>query len=312
MQPDVRRLIRITLVTLSTSLVVHLSADADGAAATSAASASPSNPVTPASAAPAGRAPGRSSPQQASAASNRFDIWEFLVLGNRALPVRSVERAVYPFLGPGRDIHTVEQAKAALEKAYADAGYGAVFVDIPPQEVTDGVVRLTVTEGRLDRVRVRGERYFSGRQIRVALPALQPGETPDLSDLQRQVAALNARTGDRTVTPVLKAGSQPGTVDVDLDVKDTLPLHGYVQYDNRYIAGTTPNRATASLSYTNLWQRQDTVNLMYQTAPADPANAEVFSASYLAHLGEGMAAFSYIHTSSNVLALGTLGVLGQG
>ena len=243
-----------------------------------------------------------------------FDIAEFRVLGTHVLAREAIERAVYPFLGPNRSIDTVKQAADALEKAYKQAGYGAVYVDIPEQEVADGIVRLQVTEGKLESVHVRGERYYSRRQILAALPALQTGRSPSLPALQKQLTELNARTPDRAVTPVLKSGSEPGTVDVDLDVKDTMPLHGFVSYDNRHTADTTPNRATVGLSYDNLWQRQDTVGLMYQTAPAKPSDAEVVIANYLAHVGstDSEAAFTYTRTYSNVLALGTLGVLGKG
>jgi hemolysin activation/secretion protein len=249
-----------------------------------------------------------------AAGANTFTIAEFRVLGNHVLAPRVIERTVYPFLGPDRTIDTVKQAADALEKAYKDAGYGAIYVDIPEQEVADGLVRLKVTEGKLEQVHVRGDRYFSNRQILASLPALEVGKTPNLPAFQAQITALNAVTPDRTTTPVLKAGSEPGTVDVDLDVKDSLPLHGSLQYDNRHTADTTPNRATVALSYGNLWQRQDTFALEYETAPAKPSDAEVFMASYLAHVGSagGEAAFSYTHTSSDVLALGTLGVLGRG
>lgn len=250
----------------------------------------------------------------AARAEATFDIAEFRVLGTHVLPRETIERAVYPFLGPNRTIETVKQAADALEKAYKDAGYGAVYVDIPEQEVADGIVRLKVTEGKLESVHVRGERYYSRRQILAALPALEAGQTPSLPALQKQLTDLNARTPDRVVTPVLKAGSEPGTVDVDLDVKDTEPLHGFVSYDDRHTADTTPNRATVGLSYDNLWQRQDTVGLMYQTAPANTSDAEVLIANYLAHVGSknSEAAFSYTRTNSNVLAVGTLGVLGKG
>ena len=250
----------------------------------------------------------------AGAQQPAFDIQEFRVLGNHILAPTAIERAVYPFLGRNRTIDTVKQAADALEKVYKDAGYGTVFVDIPEQDVSAGIVRLKVTEGRVAEVHVRGERYFSGRQILAALPSLQTGQTPELPSLQREIADVNARSPDRTVTPVLKAGSEPGTVDVDLSVKDELPLHGSIQYDNRHTADTTPNRATAALSYDNLWQRQDSLGVQYQTAPAQPSEAEVFSANYLGHIdfAGAQAALSYIHTSSNVLALGTLGVLGKG
>ena len=252
-------------------------------------------------------------PAAAAAAGNRFDILEYRVVGNRVLPPVAIERAVYPFLGPHGDLDTVKKAVEALEKAYRDAGYGAVFVDIPEQSVDEGVVRLKVTEGRLERVRVHGAQYFSERQIRAAVPALVEGETPHLPTLQRELTALNARSADRSVTPILKSGTAPGTVDADLVVRDVLPLHGSIEADDRHTAATTPNRASVSLSYDNLWQRQDSLALQYQTAPAHPSNATVESATYLAHVDDaGQASLSYIHTSSNVLALGTLGVLGRG
>lgn len=250
----------------------------------------------------------------AAASANLFNVWEYRILGNHVLPVRTVERAVYPFLGPRRDIDSVKAAAAALEKAYKDAGYGAVYVDIPVQEVDQGVVRLKVTEGVLERVRVSGARYFSDRQIIAELPALKVGEPPHLPSLQHELTALNAQTTDRAVTPILEAGSMPGTMDVNLAVKDQLPLHASVTYDDRHTANTTPNRLTATVSYDNLWQEEQSLALEYQTAPADPKNVVVESATYLVPYGASndVASVSFIRTRSNVLALGTLGVLGSG
>ncbi len=250
----------------------------------------------------------------AAAPQLKFDIKEFRVLGNRVLPQTSVERAVYPFLGPGGDLDGVKKAADALQGAYKDAGFGTVLVDIPEQQVDDGIVRLRVIEGTLDKIRVRGERYFSGRQILAALPALQPKQAPNLPALQDQLTALNARTGDRVVTPILKAGAQPGSVDIDLNVQDTSPFHASVEVDNHHTADTTPTRASVSMSYSNLWQRQDVFSLLYQTAPANVRNAQVVSASYLGHAGgnDGEFLLSFVHTSSNVNALDTLGVLGKG
>lgn len=296
-------------MTLRVANVIALSIAAALAGTTAHAAA----PALHAAGAPAA-APLMTSALKATGADNRFDILEYRVLGNHVLPAISIERAVYPFLGPNGDLDAVKKAVESLERAYKDAGYGTIFVDIPEQTVEDGIVRLKVTEGTLGRVRVHGARYFSERQIRAALPALVPGETPHLPSLQEELAALGARSADRSVTPILKPGAVPGTVDVDLAVKDTLPLHGSVEVDNRHTADTTPNRASLGLSYDNLWQRQDSLALEYQTAPARPSNATVESVTYLGHVGNsgGEASLSYIHTSSNVLALGTLGVLGKG
>jgi hemolysin activation/secretion protein len=80
----------------------------------------------------------------------------------------------------------------------------------------------------------------------------------------------------------LKPGVEPGTVDIDLNVKDTLPLHGNVELNNRYIADTTRLRLNGSLSYDNLWQLGHGLGFSFQIAPENLDDAEVFSAYYLA------------------------------
>ena len=123
-------------------------------------------------------------------------------------------------------------------------GPRTVYVDIPEQSVESGIIRLTVTEGRLDQVRVSGTRYFMNRHILAALPSLEPGAVPHFPDLQRQLNALNQASPDLGVAPVLKPGPQPGTVDVDLKVKDTLPLHASLEVNDRYTADTTHTRVS--------------------------------------------------------------------
>ena len=152
-------------------------------------------------------APASAQAAQAAAPSEPpFDVLEYRVLGNSVLPVTEVERAVYPFLGEQKTIADVESARQALELAYRSAGYGTVFVDIPEQQVNQGIVRLRATEGHLDRVHITGARYFSNGAIRESIPALARGAIPNLPEVQTQLAAVNARTPDRAVTPILKAG----------------------------------------------------------------------------------------------------------
>jgi hemolysin activation/secretion protein len=100
-----------------------------------------------------------------AASENHFDVHEYRVLGNTVLPNRDIETVLYPLLGDHKTLADVEIARAALEKTYHDRGFGTVFVDIPEQEVSEKIVRLKVTEGRLHEVRISGARYFSERKI---------------------------------------------------------------------------------------------------------------------------------------------------
>ena len=119
----------------------------------------------------------------------------------------------------------MDAARAALEDAYQDAGLLTVFVDVPEQRIDSGLVRLLVTEGRVERVRVTGARYFSQGYIRANTPALVEGGVPDFNPLQAQLGELN-RGPDRQVQPLLRTGHAPGTMELALKVLDLAAVGG--------------------------------------------------------------------------------------
>ncbi len=239
---------------------------------------------------------------------------EYRVLGNTVLETRHIEGVLYPRLGPNKHFSDIEAARGALEEAYHAAGYGTVFVDIPPQQVVDGIVRLHVTEAKLRVRSIGGARFFSEGQLLAELPASRPGTVPKLSDLQQQIGVVNAASADRSVVPVLKAGPEPGTMDLALRVDDHLPLHGSVELDNQATPDTKPLRATVALSYDNLFNELDSIAAQYTVAPQKWGQVGVFAANYAFHpIWNGVRpSLSFTNSSSDVAALGTLGVIGAG
>jgi len=153
-------------------------------------------------------------PEAATPATRHFDIEEYRVEGNTLLPPAEIEAAVYDYLGPGRTAEDVEHARAALEKLYQSKGYATVSATVPVQRVANGVVVLTVSERRVGRLRVTGSRYFLLSAVRAGAPSLAEGQVPNLNDVKRDILALN-QWPDRSVTPVLRPGRAPDTVDVD-------------------------------------------------------------------------------------------------
>jgi hemolysin activation/secretion protein len=116
------------------------------------------------------------------------------------------------------------------------------------------------------------------------------------------------------VTPRLKAGKDPGTVDVDLEVEDTLPLHASVEVNNAHNQQTSALRTSATVSYDNLWQMGHSASFTYQVAPQNRDDAEVYSASYLFRTPRSDWSFlAYgVQSNSAVAALATTDVIGKG
>jgi len=210
-------------------------------------------------------------------------IRQYRVKGAKTLSAAEIQTAVYPFLGPGRLPGDVDNARAALEKAYHDKGFRTASVFIPEQRIRQGIVTLQVEENPVGRLRVRGARFTSPHALTSQAPSMQEGKPVDFIRLTDEIMAMNQVPG-RTVTPSLKAGVIPGTVDVDLEVKDELPVHGSLELNNRYSADTTKLRLGGSLSYHNLWQLGHAAGLNFQLAPENLDDALVFGGYYLARL----------------------------
>lgn len=242
-----------------------------------------------------------------------FDIDEYRVEGADALPQIEVEEAVYPFLGPQRTAEDVDKARAALEKAYHDKGLQTVSVAVPQQDATRGFVVLKVSENKVGRLRVKGSRYFDLDKIKQKAPSLQEGTVPNFNAVTKDIVALNLLP-DRKVTPALRAGVAPGTVDVDLNVEDKPPIHGSIEVNNRQSPFTTPDRVTATVHYDNLWQEGHSATFTYLVAPERRSDAEVFSGSYLARTElDWVNILVYgLTSSSNVATVGGTNVVGPG
>ena len=271
----------------------------------------PAAPAAPEAAAPpaAASAPSRIAPE-------RFEVQAYDVSGVTKLNARAVEDAVYPYAGPDRTATDVEAARKALEDAYKSRGYESVLVEIPPQpneSFVSGVVMLKVTEAPIGRLRVTGSKYHALTIVQRQVPALREGEVPNFQLAAAQLAEAN-RFADREITPSVKAGKVPGTIDIDLKVRDKLPLHASLEVNNDHSSATSPLRIAGTVRYTNLWQLGHTLTASYLVSPEDRRESEVISASYLAPiLGSRWSLLLYGYKSnSNVAALGGTNVLGNG
>ena len=304
-----------TLQRLATCLAALCLAALGNAHAQQAAGAEAPAPAAsqPASAPAAAPAPAASAPAAEPAVEEiSLDIMEFVVEGNTVLPVSEIEIAVTPFLGPDRRFKDVELARKALEDAYQRIGYQTVFVDVPEQKVEGGVIRLRVAEGRVERTRVVGSKYYALGEIRRTASELAEGVVPDFNRLQTQLAQLN-RSADRQVAPVLRPGRTPGTVEVELSVKDRSPLHGDVELNNRAAPFTTASRLNASLRYDNLWQLQHSAGITLQTSPQDTSEVKLLVGSYVWTLPDSGSALSFyaLRSDSSVSLAGNTTVLGD-
>jgi hemolysin activation/secretion protein len=217
----------------------------------------------------------------AQAEEDRFDIKRFDVRGNTLLPSAEVEALVAPFAGQQRNYGDVQKALEALERAYRALGYGTVQVYVPEQELTQGEVRLDISEGVIGNIKINGNQHFSTENIRRTLPNLQEGKAPNMRQLSEDIQLANENPA-KQVEVTLGVGDEDGKVDAKVNVVDEDPLKLTVTLDNTGTSATGKLRAGFAVQNSNVGNSDQVMTLAYTDSPDKPhgVKVEIFSLAY--------------------------------
>lgn len=209
-----------------------------------------------------------------------FEIKGYIVEGNTLLDYDRIIEVLKFYTGQNKTTKDVEDARKYLEKLYHNEGYPTVLVNIPRQEIQEGVVTLEVIESKIGDVRVTGNRYHTKEKILEMLPAFRRGELLYVPEVQMEMNKANSAS-DLKITPILMPGKELGTTDVELRVTDYFPLHGSIELNNRSTHDTSDLRLNGVLHYDNLWQSDHSISLQYQMSPQETKDVKAFAASYV-------------------------------
>ncbi|MBV8467194.1 MAG: ShlB/FhaC/HecB family hemolysin secretion/activation protein [Burkholderiales bacterium] len=198
--------------------------------------------------------------------------------GNTVLPDERVQSTLAPFAGEDRDFADVQHALEALESLYRTAGYGALQVYLPEQELNQGVVVFKVVEPHVGKVRIEGNQYFGADNVRRAMPALQEGQVPNTLALAKDLRLAN-ESPSRHITATMQAGEDPQKMDVNVKVDDEKPWRAFLSADN---SGTSEGRARVSVGFqdSNMFDRDQVLTAQATTSPTEADKVKIFGLGY--------------------------------
>jgi len=208
---------------------------------------------------------------QATHVEQHFQVEKYVVTGNTILSPAQMDAILTNTpgaLGTNVTFADIRAALGNLQMAYRERGFVTVSVGLPPQKLTHATVKIKVIEGRLARIKVQGNDYFSTENVLRALPGLNTNQLLNSHVFQRELDLANA-SRDRQVYPVISPGLEPGTSELILKVKDRLPLHARVEINNQATPGTPDSRVNFNAQYDNLWQLDHQIGVSYSFTPVN-------------------------------------------
>lgn len=164
------------------------------------------------------------------------------------------------------DFARLREGLGNLQLRFRELGFATISVTLPRQRLTNGIVHIKVIEGQLSDIIIEGNRYYSDDNIRRALPSLTTNILLNTKWFQPELYQANANR-DRQIYPVISPGTAPGTTELELKIKDRLPLHGRIEVNDKSSPGTPLLRLDTALEYDNLWQHENQVGVDYDFSP---------------------------------------------
>ena len=208
---------------------------------------------------------------------------KYLVTGNTILTpgiIGGILTNVPDAFGTNVSFEGIQAALGDLQMAYRERGFVTVSVGLPPQKLTNAVVKVKVTEAPLAAINVTGNRWFSTENVLRALPSLHTNMLLNSHVFQRELDIANA-SRDRQIYPVIGPGPEPGTSALTLKVKDTFPLHARIEVNNDSTPGTPELRMNSSAQYDNLWDLDHQIGIQYSFTPEQLKENDYFTTTPL-------------------------------
>ncbi len=186
-----------------------------------------------------------------------FTLQDARITGSTLFPGEDFRPLVQPYLSRKVSFQDLEAIASAIKSRYAARGYLTTIVYIPEQEITDGKIEIRVVEGRMGKVRVEGNKWFSGSLIEKYIHPPE-GSFLNMHTLQKDLLRLNLNS-DLRVKAVVSPGGELASSDVILKVDDQFPWHIGAGFDNQGTRLSGKLRESVFLRGSNVTGNLDTV-----------------------------------------------------
>ena len=181
-------------------------------------------------------------------------VTQFKITGAVSYSADTLAELVQPWTGKRLDIKGLNEAAGALTRYYQARGHLLSYAYLPAQRVADGVIELSVLEGKLEGVQI-----VTAQDVRLRDQVVQtytdslvkPGALLQ-SDVERQLLLLNDIPGV-TARAAFTPGATTGGAEVIISVAEEEPLEVRMDLSNHGAKSTGEYRAGISLQFRDLF-----------------------------------------------------------
>jgi len=223
--------------------------------------------ATPVAAATPQQAQALPEPQMALQTQASFVLKGVQFVGATGVPDSELQAAVADRIGTSVTFADLEQLAARAVAVYQQHGFSLVQAFVPVQEVVDGVVKITISEGVLGNVSIDVAEGTPVARERVAktLAVLEPGKPLNGMQYERAMLLLSDLPGIKPQSAIA-AGATSGTTDLTVQVSERDRLQYGLEVDNYGTRDSGRHRITGNMRWASPFQRGDNFDVRLMLA----------------------------------------------
>jgi len=180
----------------------------------------------------------------------RVHIQSFDIQGNTVISTHSLERVLNDYMSrhfPDAMLNFADMQLLTdrITLTYKEQGYFLARCYIPKQDIKEGVLKLVVAEGILDKIQVTGNTYYADNLLKGYFEVDQPNFVINESHLEKGLLLVNDLPDNKTEL-LLTKGEKQGSVDIVLKNKDQHAHQFQLSYNNYGAENISKNRYSLS------------------------------------------------------------------
>ncbi|HEU0233508.1 MAG TPA: ShlB/FhaC/HecB family hemolysin secretion/activation protein [Gallionella sp.] len=205
----------------------------------------------------------------------RIEVKAIHVSGSSAFAAAELEALVADLVGSERTLAELDKAAGRITAWYRERGYVVARAYLPVQEIKDGVVVISVLEGRLDKQRVSNQSRLSDERANDYLSGIKSGDTLQAQPVDRMLLLLTDTPGVGGARATLQPGASVGTSDLLIELDPSAPYFANVELDNYGNRYTGEYRLDGALALSSPLKMGDQLTLRALTSDKNLTYARI-------------------------------------
>jgi hemolysin activation/secretion protein len=222
----------------------------------------------------------------------------FKVTGSTVFSQEDFAKLLQPYTNRAITLAELFQARAEVTNLYVNEGYITSGAYIPPQQLQDGVVEIRVLEGKLEDIKVTGNRRLNPNYVRSRI-AIATGKPLNRNRLLEGLQLLQLNPLIENLSAELSAGLRPGESVLEVQITEAETFNTQFILDNGRSPAVGSFRRQIQLSEANLLGWGDAISAGYTNTDG----SDSVDLSYILPFNprNGTISFSYGTTDSNII-----------